>query len=116
MRPTTYIKMGAACLACCIGGPALVMWVQPDPDELFKRYNCDLQRKALSQREQRLKDHAAHVAKLRKYCQSEKPIWIIAVEEENKRDRTISSERQQILDELERQKQEILAEQTTSSR
>jgi len=49
------------------------MYVSPDPDELFSRYNPDLQKKALAEREQRLKDHAEYMAKLMEYSKSNKP-------------------------------------------
>lgn len=71
------------------------MWVQPDPDELFKvgvasislhlefpflrkkkkkqKYNPELQRKSLEGREQRLKDHEEFVNKLREYSKDSRP-------------------------------------------
>jgi hypothetical protein len=58
---------------CCIGGPALVYYLQPDPEELFERYNPELQKKALSEREQRLKNHQEFVHKLKEYAKSDKP-------------------------------------------
>jgi hypothetical protein len=50
-----------------------VMYVSPDPDELFSRYNPDLQKKALAEREQRLKEHAEYMTKLMEYSKSDKP-------------------------------------------
>ncbi|KAI5776152.1 hypothetical protein EDC01DRAFT_625706, partial [Geopyxis carbonaria] len=63
----------ARAVICCVGGPALVYWIQPDPDELFKKYNPELQKKALSQREQRLKEHQEYLMKLKEYSKSDKP-------------------------------------------
>lgn len=63
-------------LVCCVGGPALVYYIQPDPDELFKKYNPELQKKALSEREQRLRDHQEYVRKLKEYAKSDKPSTI----------------------------------------
>lgn len=72
------------------------MWVQPDPDELFKvgrasgfpalhslspppfsrksqKYNPELQKKSLAGREQRLKDHEEFVNKLKAYSKDGRP-------------------------------------------
>ncbi|KAI5846177.1 hypothetical protein BZA05DRAFT_140734 [Tricharina praecox] len=111
MRTTTILKMAFAGIACCVGGPALVMYVTPDPDELFSRYNPELQAKALSEREQRLKDHGEFMAKLREYSKSDKPIWIVAAEEEKKAAKAKARERKRIREELEQQRLEILEEQ-----
>jgi len=115
MKALTYVKMAAGAAACCIGGPALVYWVQPDPDELFKRYNPELQKKALSERDQRLREHTEFVEKLREYSKSDKPIWVIAAEEEKKKRAEVAAERKRVRDELEKQKQEILEEQKRQS-
>ena len=60
-------------IVCCVGGPALVFYLQPDPDELFSRYNPDLQKKALAGREKRLADHQEYVRKLKEYSKSDRP-------------------------------------------
>lgn len=49
--------------------------------------------------------------KLREYSKSDKPIWVVAAEEEKKQRIAERAERKRIRDELERQKQEILEEQ-----
>jgi len=89
--------------------------VQPDPDELFKRYNSELQQKALFRRKQQLKDHAIYVAKLREYSKSEKPLWITIAEEEKKQEIAAFSEHRRIREEIEKQNEEIMAEQQQSS-
>ncbi|RPB01773.1 hypothetical protein L873DRAFT_1788114 [Choiromyces venosus 120613-1] len=111
MRALAYIKMLVAGTVCCVGGPALVYYVTPDPDELFKRYNPDLQRKTLELREQREKNYSEFLGKLREYSKSDKPIWVVAAEEEKKQRLAEKAERKRVRDELEKQKQEILEEQ-----
>ncbi|CCU75248.1 putative assembly factor cbp4 [Blumeria hordei DH14] len=79
-------KMTAAGLICCIGGPALVMYVSPTPEELFSRYNPDLQKRALESREKRQQEFDDFVMKLREYSKSDRPIWLVA-EDAAKKDR-----------------------------
>jgi len=60
----------------CVGGPALVYWVSPTEEELFKRYNPDLQRRSLENRYQKQEDFDKFVTKLKEYSKSDKPIWV----------------------------------------
>ena len=57
----------------CIGGPALVIYVMPTHEDLFKRYNPELQRRSLEQREQAEEDFDKFVGKLKEYSKSDKP-------------------------------------------
>ena len=74
----------------CIGGPALVMWVTPTEDELRKvcfrnailnliltisvqRYNPDLQKRSLENRQQKQEDFDQFVGKLKEYSKSDQP-------------------------------------------
>jgi hypothetical protein len=75
----------------CIGGPALVWYVTPTEEEIFKvrlflatracssvlhpsqRYNPELQAKSLAGREQRQKDFDAFVGQLKEASRSDKP-------------------------------------------
>lgn len=72
---TTYVKAISAGAVLCIGGPALVMWVTPTEEEIFKRYNPELQKRALATRDQRQKEFDDFVMQLREASKSEKPIW-----------------------------------------
>lgn len=56
----------------CVGGPALVMWVQPTEEELFKRYNPDLQKKSLERRYERQKEFDDFVVQLKEHAKSDK--------------------------------------------
>lgn len=56
-----------------IGGPALTMWLTPTEEELFKRYNPDLQKRSLANREQIQADFDEYVKKLKEHSKSNKP-------------------------------------------
>ncbi|KAI1328633.1 CBP4-domain-containing protein [Xylariaceae sp. FL0255] len=75
-----YLKMLGAGGAVCIGGPAFVMWVQPTDEELFQRYNPELQKKSLERRYEKQKDFDDFVTRLKEYSKSEKPIWTVQEE------------------------------------
>ncbi|KAI0384343.1 CBP4-domain-containing protein [Hypomontagnella monticulosa] len=84
-RLGTWLKMLAVGGAVCIGGPALVLWVQPTDEELFKRYNPDLQKKSLERRYEKQKDFDDFVTQLKEYSKSDKPIWMVQEEAARKR-------------------------------
>ncbi|EXJ63018.1 hypothetical protein A1O7_03462 [Cladophialophora yegresii CBS 114405] len=69
---------------CCVGGPALMYYVTPAEGEVFKRFNPDLQKRNLELREQRLKNNEEFVSKLIEYSKSDKPIWVVAAEDEKR--------------------------------
>lgn len=68
----------------CIGGPALVYYVSPTEEELFLKYNPDLQKRSLENRRERQQDFDNFVGKLKEYSKSNKPIWEAAAEDERK--------------------------------
>lgn len=55
-----------------IGGPAFVYYVSPTEEELFKKYNPDLQRKSLQNRIGKQQDFDDFVGKLKEYSKSNK--------------------------------------------
>lgn len=57
----------------CIGGPALIYYVTPSEEELFSRYNPELQRRSLEKRQEKQEDFDAFVGRLKEYSKSEKP-------------------------------------------
>jgi hypothetical protein len=59
-------------------------YLTPAEGEVFKRFNPDLQKRNLELREQRLKSNEEFVSKLIEYSKSDKPIWVVAAEEEKK--------------------------------
>ncbi|KAI1275408.1 CBP4-domain-containing protein [Xylaria sp. FL0933] len=95
-RLGTWLKMLAVGGVVCVGGPALVMWVQPTDEELFKRYNPELQKKSLERRYEKQKDFDDFVVRLKEYSKSDKPIW--TVQEEAARKQKEDSLRQDFQD------------------
>jgi len=57
----------------CIGGPAFTMWVTPTDEELFKKYNPELQKRSLERRYEKQKEFDDFVGKLKEYSKSDKP-------------------------------------------
>lgn len=60
-------------LTCCVGGPALIYYVSPTEEELFLRYNPELQKRSLENRIQKQEDFDNFVARLKEYSKSDKP-------------------------------------------
>lgn len=56
-----------------MGGPALTYWVSPTEEELFKKYNPDLQKKSLANRAEKQREFDDFVGKLKEYSKSDKP-------------------------------------------
>ncbi|KAI1436907.1 CBP4-domain-containing protein [Xylaria sp. CBS 124048] len=79
-RLMTWLKMAAVGGAVCVGGPAFVIWVQPTEEELFQRYNPDLQKRSLEGRYERQKAFDDYVTRLKEYSKSDKPIWVVQEE------------------------------------
>ncbi|KAI9863163.1 MAG: assembly factor cbp4 [Trichoglossum hirsutum] len=131
-NPGTYAKMIAAGALLCIGGPALVYYVSPSEDELFKvlgtalpslarlltsgiqRYNPELQKRSLQDREKRQEEFDNFVTKLKEYSKSNKPIWDVAAEEERKGRAKQALEQQRIAEELQKRRDELKREQKSS--
>ncbi|CAF9931087.1 MAG: hypothetical protein GOMPHAMPRED_005822 [Gomphillus americanus] len=98
MSARTWIKMAVAGVVTCVGGPALVWYVTPDEEELFKRYNPDLQRRSLEGRKQRQEDYEKFVGKLKEYSKSDKPMWEVArLDQAKMREEALALERQQLI-------------------
>lgn len=56
-----------------MGGPALTYYLTPTEEELFQKYNPDLQRKSLEKRAERQQEFDDFVTKLKEYSKSDKP-------------------------------------------
>ncbi|KAI0011372.1 CBP4-domain-containing protein [Xylariaceae sp. FL0662B] len=84
-RLGTWVKMLAVGAAVCVGGPALVIWVQPTDEELFKKYNPELQKKSLARRYERQKEFDDFVVQLKEHSRSNKPIWTVQEEAARKK-------------------------------
>lgn len=59
--------------AICVGGPAFTRWVQPTDEELFQKYNPELQKRSLERRVERQQEFDDFVTKLKEYSKSDKP-------------------------------------------
>nr|POE79345.1 assembly factor cbp4 [Quercus suber] len=88
----------------CVGGPALIYYVMPTEEELFLKYNPELQRRSLENRQGKQEDFDKFVGRLKEYSKSEKPIWT-AWEEDGERRRKLG-----IQQELDRRKTSAAAE------
>jgi len=55
-----------------VGGPAFTFWLVPTEEELFKKYNPDLQKKSLENRQQKQEEFDYFVNKLKEYSKSDK--------------------------------------------
>lgn len=62
-----------SCGVIAVGGPALTYWLTPTEEELFKKYNPDLQKKSLANRSQTQQEFNEFVGKLKEYSRSDKP-------------------------------------------
>ncbi|WYZ45607.1 hypothetical protein EsH8_VIII_000923 [Colletotrichum jinshuiense] len=92
--------------AFCIGGPAFTMWVTPTEEELFKRYNPELQARSLANREKTQAEFDHFVTKLKEYSKSNRPIWEV-------RDEDIERQRVAALQERKRREADLKAQQDT---
>ena len=111
----------------CIGGPALIYYVTPTEEELFKvlssppylqytpmntdtpsqRYNPELQKRSLENRQGRQQDFDNFVGKLKEYSKSEKPIWEAAAEDEARTRANTLEEQRRIAMEIQKRRDEI---------
>ncbi|KAF2721747.1 CBP4-domain-containing protein [Polychaeton citri CBS 116435] len=87
MRSIAWVKMLVAGGAMCVGGPALIYYVMPTEEELFLRYNPELQRRSLENRQEKQEDFDKFVTRLKEYSKSDKPIWTAWEQDHEKRRR-----------------------------
>ncbi|MCJ1355705.1 MAG: assembly factor cbp4 [Icmadophila ericetorum] len=103
-----YLKMFAAGAVCCIGGPWLIYAVSPTEEELFKvRYNPELQKRSLENREGKQQDFDNFVNKLKEYSRSNKPIWEAAAEDEARQRAKMVEEQRLAQLEIQKRRDEI---------
>ncbi|KAI0468983.1 CBP4-domain-containing protein [Xylaria cf. heliscus] len=103
-RLGTWLKMIAVGGGVCVGGPAFVMWIQPTDEELFMRYNPELQKKSLERRYEKQKDFDDFVTRLKEYSKSDKPIWTVQEEAARKyKEESLRKDFQDAADAKERQ-------------
>jgi len=51
----------------------LINYVQPTEEELFKKYNPELQKRSLEGRDERLREANEFIDKIKEYSKSDKP-------------------------------------------
>ncbi|KAI2084916.1 Assembly factor cbp4 [Ophidiomyces ophidiicola] len=68
-----WAKMLVGGAVICIGGPMFVNYIRPSEEELFKRFNPDLQKRNLENRDRRQKEFDDFVTQLKEYSKSDKP-------------------------------------------
>ncbi|EOO01625.1 putative cbp4 domain-containing protein [Phaeoacremonium minimum UCRPA7] len=102
-KPTNWgrwLKMLGGGALVCVGGPALTMYLAPTDEELFQKYNPDLQRKSLEKRVERQQEFDDFVNRLKKYSKSSKPIWVVQKEDEERQRQAKLQESLKIADEV----------------
>ncbi|KAG9685482.1 hypothetical protein KCU95_g10292, partial [Aureobasidium melanogenum] len=70
-----WAKMIGSGAILCIGGPYLIYYVTPSEEELFMRYNPELQRRSLENRKEKQENFNEWVAQLKKHSKSDLPLW-----------------------------------------
>ena len=74
---------------------------------MLQRYNPELQKRSLENREQKQQDFDDFVNKLKKYSKSDKPIWAAAAEDEERMRANKAEEQQRIAEEIQKRRDEI---------
>jgi hypothetical protein len=64
---------------CAFGGPALIYYVTPTEEELFLKYNPELQKRSLENRIGKQEDFDHFVNKLKEYSKSDKPSTFLSL-------------------------------------
>ncbi|KAK3196261.1 Assembly factor cbp4 [Lecanicillium sp. MT-2017a] len=82
-----WSKVLVAGIAVSVGGPAFTYWISPSEEELRSRYNPDLLKRSIEGREERQQEFNEFVNKLKEYSKSDKPVWTVAKEDEERRKR-----------------------------
>ncbi|KAL2830298.1 hypothetical protein BDW59DRAFT_158628 [Aspergillus cavernicola] len=106
----TWLKMLGVGIVICVGGPALVQNLRPSDEELFKRYNPDLQKRSLEEGDRREKEFDEYVTRLKQWSKSDKSIWFAAKEMEEKQRAEQEAQRNQVKDEARIQREEMRKE------
>ncbi|KAF9887960.1 assembly factor cbp4 [Aspergillus nanangensis] len=109
-RAGTWLKMLGTGIVICVGGPALVQAIRPTDDELFKRYNPDLQKRSLEEGDRRAQEFDDYVNRLKEWSKSDKSIWYAAQEQQDQKRSEAEAQRNQAKDEARIQREEMRKE------
>lgn len=88
----------------------MIYYVTPTEEELFLRYNPELQKRSLENRYQKQQDFDNFVGKLKEYSKSSKPIWEAAADDDRRIREGKITETQKLVEEMRRRKEEVRAE------
>ncbi|ESZ94795.1 hypothetical protein SBOR_4814 [Sclerotinia borealis F-4128] len=103
-KPTNWRmfgKMAIAGVTCCVGGPALIYYVSPTEEELFLKYNPELQKRSLENRVGKQEDFDNFVSRLKEY------IWVEAEEAARKNRSGKIDEQAKLMQEMQQRKEDI---------
>src|SRR5690606_17190593 len=76
-----------------VGGPALTRSVMPKPEELFERYNPELQKRVIENRPKVEKEYQEFLDDLKEVSRSDKTLWEAAKEVSERRERAKREEK-----------------------
>ncbi|RJE26355.1 hypothetical protein PHISCL_01328 [Aspergillus sclerotialis] len=77
----TWLKMMAVGTVIVVGGPMFVQSIRPTDEELFQRYNPELQRRSIEEGPRRAQEFVDYTNKLKEWSKSDKSIWLAAKEQ-----------------------------------
>ncbi|PLB39058.1 uncharacterized protein BDW47DRAFT_104191 [Aspergillus candidus] len=109
-RAGTWLKMLGTGIVICVGGPALVQSIRPTDEELFKRYNPDLQKRSLEEGDRRAQEFDDYVNRLKQWSKSDKSIWYAAQEQQEQKRSEVEAQRNSVKEEARTQREEMRKE------
>ena len=75
--------------------------------DMAQKYNPELQKRSLENREQKQQDFDNFVNKLKEYSKSDKPIWIAAAEDEARQRANSAEEQRRIAQDIQKRREKI---------
>ena len=85
-------------------------YVQKVRSNVEQKYNPDLQKRSLENREQKQQEFDDFVKKLKEYSKSDKPIWVVAAEDEARQRANNAEEQRRIAQEIQKRREKIREE------
>ena len=85
-------------------------YVQKIRPNVEQKYNPDLQKRSLENREQKQQEFDDFVKKLKEYSKSDKPIWVVAAEDEARQRANNTDEQKRIAQEIQKRREKIREE------
>ncbi|BDD61679.1 assembly factor cbp4 [Monascus purpureus] len=109
-RAGTWFKMLITGTIICVGGPAFVQYIRPTDEELFQRYNKDIQKQSLEEGPRRAKEFDDYVNRLKEWSKSDKSIWIAAQEQADREREQRNAQQARVQEESKNQRDEMRKE------